>query len=200
MIGNFNDRVKEIHHHLDAARIGHAFGGAIALIYAVFDPRLTHDIDLNIAVPVGESERVFAALPESLPWSADDVETVSREGQVRLRWAPELPVDLFFPQHRFHDVVAARVRTVTFDGEPLPVISPTDLAVFKAMFSRAKDWADIEAMLEAGSVDRDEALRWTEVILGADHPSHEKLADLCQRVRPRPPGGGGGDPNIWKGR
>ena len=30
-----------------------------------------------------------------------------------------------------------------------------DLAVFKAFFNRTKDWADIEAMIEAGSLDGD---------------------------------------------
>ena len=56
----FNDRVKEIHASLDAHGIPHAFGGAIALIYGVSDPRLTHDIDLNIAVAPEDVDQVLA--------------------------------------------------------------------------------------------------------------------------------------------
>ena len=200
MIGNFNDRVKEIHASLDAHGVPHAFGGAIALIYGVHEPRLTHDIDLNIAVAPDDVERVLASLPSTLSWSPEDAEEVRRNGQVRLHWEPDLPVDLFFPQHDFHQVVAARSRTVTFDGEPLPVITPTDLTVFKTLFDRSKDWSDIEAMLKAGTVDESEALRWVGVILGEDHPSHARLADLITAVRDHPDEGLDGDRNVWRGR
>jgi hypothetical protein len=198
VIGNFNDRVKEIHASLDAHGIPHAFGGAIALIYGVNDPRLTHDIDLNISVPPARVDEVLAALPSTLRPSAGDAEAVRRHGQVRLHWGPDLPVDLFFPQHEFHGIVASRTRLVTFNGEPLPVISPTDLTVFKTMFNRRKDWADIEAMLRAGTVDEPEALRWIRVILGRDHPSCSHLAALMTEVHDQPERTADGDPNVWR--
>ncbi len=199
MIGNFNDRVKELHASLDAHGIPHAFGGAIALIYGVYEPRLTHDIDINISVPSDDVERVFDSLPPTLSWSEADARSVRSDGQVRLRWQPDLPVDLFFPQHEFHAVVASRSRLVTFDGDPLPVITPTDLTVFKALFDRSKDWPDIEAMLAAGTVDEKEALHWLEVIVGVDHPSHARLSDLVAHVKDRPGGDGpDGDPNVWQ--
>lgn len=196
---NFNERVKQIHAALDAHGIAHAFGGAIALIYAVEHPRLTHDIDLNISVDPARVEVVMRALPEDLPWDDGDMEAVRRDGQVRLHWEKDLPVDLFFPQHRFHQTVARRTRVVVFDREPLPVISPTDLAVFKTLFNRTKDWADIEAMLEAGTVDTTDALGWVGEILGDDHPSYRHLEQVVARV-----GGDGGhpgaDPNVWRPR
>ena len=97
-------------------------------------------------------------------------------------------------------MVAARSRIVTFDQEPLPVISPTDLTVFKAMFNRAKDWADIEAMLRAGTVDDAEALKWVGTILGEDHPSSIRLSRLIEEVRTNPDttDSSAGDPNVWK--
>jgi hypothetical protein len=199
VISNFNDRVKEIHASLDAHAIPHAFGGAIALIYGVHDPRLTHDIDINISVPVDDVQRVFDSLPPSLPWTPKDAEAVMVDGQVRLYWEPDLPVDLFFPQHEFHQTVAGRARVVTFDGEPLPVVTPTDLTVFKALFNRSKDWPDIEAMLRAGTVDQGEALRWVGEILGQDHESYLRLTELIDEVRARPiEGSESGDPNVWK--
>ncbi len=194
---NFTERVRQIHVALEQHAISHAFGGAIALIYAVEHPRLTYDIDLNIAVETARVESVLRALPADLPWSEADKDSVARDGQVRLHWGENLPVDLFFPQHEFHRVVAARTRIVTFDREPLPVISPTDLTVFKSLFNRTKDWADIEAMLEAGSVDTADALSWLRVIVGVDHPSFESLTLAVERFN-RHEDGARGDPNVWK--
>ncbi|HET9077569.1 MAG TPA: hypothetical protein VFN68_11615, partial [Acidimicrobiales bacterium] len=87
------------------------------------------------------------------------------------------------------------------------VISPTDLTVFKALFNRTKDWADIEAMLQAGSVDSADALRWVAEIVGEDHPSYQHLAQTVERAGADRRGGGdreggdreGGDPAVWKG-
>ena len=46
-------------------------------------------------------------------------------------------------------------RTVPFEGTRIPVLGPTELAVFKAMFDRTRDWADLEAMAAAGTLDVD---------------------------------------------
>jgi hypothetical protein len=66
--------------------------------------------------------------------------------------------------------------------------------VFKALFNRTKDWADIEAMLRAGTVDVGDALRWIEVIVGDDHPSYTRLAGAADQVASQPDG----DPNVWR--
>ena len=42
-----------------------------------------------------------------------------------------------------------------FAGTQIPVLGPVELAVFKAMFDRTRDWADIEAMVAAGTLDVD---------------------------------------------
>jgi hypothetical protein len=49
--------------------------------------------------------------------------------------------------------------------------------VFKALFARPRDWVDIEAMVEARSLDVDEAMRWVREIVGED-PRVERLAEL----------------------
>ena len=53
-------------------------------------------------------------------------------------------------------------------GKPLPFLSCTDLAIFKAFFNRRKDWADLEAMVRAGSLNVDEALKTLDLSLGDD--------------------------------
>jgi hypothetical protein len=52
-----------------------------------------------------------------------------------------------------HAVAAEHRTVVPFAGTRIPVLGSTELAVFKAMFDRTRDWADIEAMIAAGTLD-----------------------------------------------
>jgi hypothetical protein len=60
----------------------------------------------------------------------------------------------------------------------IPVLGCTALAVFKAMFDRTRDWADIEAMIEVSAIDVDEAVRWTQKMDGADSARAQRLMSL----------------------
>src|SRR6185503_10376807 len=104
-------------------------------------------------------------------------EVAVRDGQVRLWW-DEHPVDLFFSYHPLHDRAQARIRVVPFGTDEIPVLSCTDLAVFKVVFNRSRDWADLEAMVEANSVDRDDALGWLRETLGADAGPVQRFSEL----------------------
>lgn len=198
MGSDVGDKLIAIHDALDSSGIEHAFGGAVALAYAVPEPRATIDIDVNIAVPVHEAARVIEALPQGVVARPGVVERIAADGQDRLRWG-DVPVDLFFPQHEFHAIVARRTLSQPFRNAVIQVISPTDLTVFKALFNRRKDWPDIESMLRAGVVDEAEATRWTQTIVGADHPSHLKLIELMNETRASPDQASG-DPNVWRSR
>lgn len=171
---NLGDKVLALHRDLAAGGVAHAMGGAIALAYAVRQARATHDVDVNVFVPIDDVERVLAALPVDVDVPPDAAGAVRREGQVRLHWGDN-PVDLFFSTVEFHDVAASRTRDVPFERGTIPVLSATDLAVCKAMFGRGRDWVDIEAMRDAGTVDGAEALRWVATMLGRDHPHYERL-------------------------
>lgn len=176
------EKVLTLHAALAAEDIGHAFGGALALALHVQQPRGTVDIDVNIHRPTDRATEVLAALPEGVARAAADLAAIERDGQVRLWWG-RTPVDLFFPQHLLHRVVAGRtVRMPLGDGE-VPVLSATDLTTFKALFNRTKDWADIEEMVAFGTPDIAESLAWLEEILGPEDP---RLARL-RSVRPPDP-------------
>jgi len=58
--------------------------------------------------------------------------------------------------------------------------------VFKAFFDRTKDWADIEAMLDAGTVDVHTALGWLVDVVGGDDHRVNRLRRLLD---PQPPAG-----------
>lgn len=141
-----------IHEALDEAGFPHAFGGAIALAYWTLDPRGTSDLDVNIFVPAKAARSALDALPAEIARSADDLDAIGRDGQVRLWWG-ETPIDLFFDYVPLHARAAANRRIVPFEGIEIPVLGPIELATFKAMFDRTRDWADIEAMLGAETLD-----------------------------------------------
>ena len=172
------DRLLAIHAALSDAGFPHAFGGAIALAYCTEEPRGTRDLDVNVFAEPNRAGQVLAALPSRVAIRAADVRAAERDGQVRVWWE-DTPVDIFLDVHRFHRRVASEVRTVPFVGHEIPVLGCTALVVFKALFDRTRDWADIEAVAAAGSADLADADAWARQ-LGADAAISRRLADLAE--------------------
>lgn len=168
------EKVRLLHQALDQSQVPHAFGGALALALHVEQPRGTADIDVNISVPTAQAAHVLVALPAGIQHDAGSARAIEQDGQVRLWWG-RTPIDLFFPQHLLHQVVAGRIVSMPVGPTTVPVLSATDLTIFKALFDRTKDWADIEEMVAFGSPDIPEAVAWLEEILGADDPRVAKL-------------------------
>ncbi|MGH2833302.1 MAG: nucleotidyl transferase AbiEii/AbiGii toxin family protein [Solirubrobacteraceae bacterium] len=177
-----------VHDALEEAGIPHAVGGAIALGYCTLDPRGTRDVDFNVFLGTDRAREVLAALPDNVEVDGELLEKLERVGQVRLR-SGAIPVDLFLNVLPFHEYVERHIRSVPFEGRTIPILSCTALVVFKAMFDRTRDWADIEAMVEARSFDPEEASDWIRQMLGEDRRI-EQLAAAQQRRRsqaePRP--------------
>jgi hypothetical protein len=138
---------------------------------------------VNIFVLPTRADEVIDSLPDGVVVTAADRRRVRRDGQVRVWW-DDTPVDLFFDVHDFHRQVGAAVRVVPFLGQDIPVLACTDLVVFKAMYDRTKDWADIEDRIGAGTVDGDRALGWLGRLLGRSDNSTRRLADILQRMGP----------------
>lgn len=173
------ERIVAIHRALSKAGLPHAFGGAIALAYATLDPRGTSDIDVNIFTPADAPERALAALPDGIEQPPGTAEVIARDGQVRLWW-DETPVDLFFDYIPLHDEAARHRRTVPFEGEHIPILGPVELAVFKVMFDRTRDWADLEAMVETGTLDVVAVRKAVATLAGADDPRLARLDALAE--------------------
>lgn len=184
----FAERILVLHRALAGGGIGHGFGGAVALAYHVAEPRATRDIDVNISVPVERAPTVLDLLPAGIDVPGRAADAVVADGQVRLWWdgPAGIPVDLFFPQHAFHREVARDTRPVPFLDDRIPVISATHLTVFKALFNRSRDWPDIDAMLQAGTVDAAAALGWVRLLLGPDSAPFLRLADAVARAALEP--------------
>jgi hypothetical protein len=182
------ERAIDVHRRLDRAGVRNAIGGALALAYHVANARATNDIDLNVSADPKQAGEVFGLLPADVPWTEEDIATVRRDGQVRILWpvpddGPAIPLDLFFTQHELHAAVAERVELVPMLDATVPILSATDLLVFKALFNRRKDWADIEEIVRFGKADLDEANRWIVEVIGPEDDRLAKLAEIVEEVR-----------------
>lgn len=171
-------KIIEVHRALESARLPHAFGGALALAWCTQQARGTIDIDLNVFVGVDQLDAVLVALPDEVTWDDVALATLRRDAQARLWW-DRTPVDLFLDTTEFHRAAAARVRREPFAGVEVPFLGCGDLAVFKAFFDRTKDWADLEAMIEVGSLDVDRVLGVLVRYLGPEDPRVERLRALA---------------------
>ena len=172
------EKLLAIHSGLEAAGFEHAFGGAIALAYWTEDPRGTSDIDVNIFVPSDSAQDALEALPAGVAHGASDLRAIADTGQVRLWW-DDTPVDLFFNYERLHEEASRHGRLVPFAWERIPILGPIELAVFNAVFDRTRDWADIEAMVAAETLDVDAVHEHLVELLG---PGDERLGRLATAV------------------
>jgi hypothetical protein len=176
------ERLLAVHDALTAAGRAHAFGGAIALAYCTGEPRGTRDLDVNIFAAPAIAREVLADLPSDVTVGERDIEAAQGEGQVRVWW-DETPIDVFLDLHPFHAEIAAHTRIVPFEGREIPVLRCTDLAVFKALLDRTKDWADIEEMVAEGTLDVPRVQSWLRQISGAAAPGIARLQKLAGQGR-----------------
>lgn len=174
---NLVDQIVTLHRSLVRADVTHAFGGALALAWCTERARATIDIDINVFVEIDEAEQVFAAFPAGVAVTDADRAAIAADGQTRLWW-DQTPVDVFFNTTDFHRAAAKRARFEPFGGAEVPFLSCRDLAVFKAFFNRTKDWADLEEMQTAGSLDLETVLGVLVRYLGAGDDRIDRLRAL----------------------
>ena len=122
---------------------------------------------------------MLAALPDGVTGPTPTWPSCERDGQIRLWW-DDTPVDVFFNTTDFHAGAAppGPARAVRAASE-IPFLACRDLAVFKAFFNRTKDWADLEAMAEAGALDVEAVLGVLTHYLGPDDERLDRLRCLA---------------------
>ena len=174
---NLIEKICVCHETLAAASIPHAFGGALALAWCTGSARATIDIDLNLFVGKDEIETVLAALPSNVVWNKRDLARLKHDLQHRLWW-DHTPLDLFFNSTEYHHSLLERIHWEEFAQTRIPFISCQDLAVFKVFFDRTKDWADLEAMHEAGTLDADFVTGVIHQYLGEEEPCLARLEEI----------------------
>lgn len=174
----WDQKVVRLNAALAERGIPYAFGGAIALNYHR-EPRSTLDIDVNIFLAPEHEETVLSAL--SGVYDLADSEKIGRDlrrdGQARSSWGVTY-VDLFLANTDFHASMAQRVQRQPFGETTIPVLSIEDLLICKALFDRAKDWVDIEAVAKTrrGDLDRPYITGWLDRFLPPGDPRRERVA------------------------
>jgi hypothetical protein len=176
-MSSLTDKIVRLHEVLEQAGIPHGFGGALALAWCTQRARGTIDIDLNIFIDTEAAATGLAALPAEVKWEDSDLEVMLREGQVRVWW-DKTPIDLFLNTLPLHKQMARRCRWESFGGTSIPFLSCQDIAVLKVFFNRTKDWADLEEMQLAGTLDMPLVTATIIKYLGADDERISKLSAL----------------------
>ena len=171
-------KIVALHEALRAAGLPHAFGGALALAWCTGNGRGTIDIDVNIFVSTDSAGELAAALPTGVACGEEDLAALARDGQARLDWRGT-PVDIFVDTTEIHGDAARCVKWEQLAGRRLPFLSCFHVALFKAFFNRAKDWADLEAMRDAGTLDIDRVRAALIRHLGEDDERLVALAALA---------------------
>ncbi len=156
-------------HALQLDGIPYALGGALALgAHGV--PRGTLDVDLNVFVDEAEVPRVIACLKRAgveVEESAA-IAQARRDGMFVGNWAG-MRIDVFIPSIPFsHEAGRSRVELRDADGMSVWFLSAEALAVFKLLFNRPKDRADLERLLaiQGASFDRDYTRMWIVDMMG----------------------------------
>ena len=179
------DLVLELHDHLVAAGVAHAFGGALALSY-VAEPRGTVDVDINI-FPSGDLDEALETFAElGLHPELDQSQWLPIAGIRLRRISDPFPVDVFPPldAERYAEIERRCVHQ-PFGRESclLPFLSAEDLTVFKLSFGRDKDWVDIRNICRARP-DLDVDYIESQLIALRGPHMHPRLARLRRLLRP----------------
>ena len=155
------EQVLEIHRTLGERGVEHAFGGALALANATKQPVKAEAIELHLFSDHGRSRDSLAALPEAVTQGPEDRLAIESDGGVVLDYSGTT-LTLSFDRLPIHKRAARHRGWFPYEGKTLPVIGPTELIVFRALAGDEGDWADVSAILAAGSAKSDVALAQLE--------------------------------------
>ncbi len=152
----------------------HAIGGAFALAYHA-EPRSTVDIDVNVFAPTDRWPEIDLALQPLGVDVAIDMAALDREGEAQPQWDRN-PIHFFFSRDQLHEAMSRATRQVPFGESTLPIVSAEHILVRKVILDRAKDWPDIERILDMNhDLDLSEVETWLHRMVGANDPRIEKL-------------------------
>ncbi len=187
----FVDRVVVLHGALVDLETPHAFGGALSLAYHA-TPRGTVEIDLNVFLPPNDASLLVDALGflGVEPPALSEGPAIPIAG-IQCPWE-DTHIDLFFSYDvQFFESVRSRVEVHAFEDSShrlhdLPFLSAEDLCIFKIIFNRQKDWADIEAMIEETPLNEQYVQTWLLHLRGeTEWPKIRRFQRLSTQVAHR---------------
>jgi hypothetical protein len=153
-------------------------------------PRITRDLDALILLTEDRWPSFLAASGQFgfVPRESDTL-AFAREARVLLlrHQATSIDIDVAFGWLPFEEEAVARVRTVNVAGTSVPLPTPEDLIIMKAVAHRAQDLQDIEGLLAAQPrLDTRRVRRWVRLFAETlEMPEvYDDVDTLLRRRRP----------------
>jgi hypothetical protein len=174
---------RQLAEQLELRHQEYALGGAIALGYWSA-PRGTVDVDLTLYLPPDR--------PGDCVWLLEDigcelsateaVQSLREHGFCRTAYAGTR-VDVFLPIVPFYEAARARRKHVPLAGRTVTIWDAESLTVFKMMFFRRKDLADVEQILRTQeTLDRVWVRERLSEMYGAGDPRLAAWDDLVREI------------------
>lgn len=171
---------------LEQSSIEYALGGALALGYWA-NPRGTLDVDLTLFLPVDRPFEVTWVLQDiGCEFSAADAARMLREHSFCRVAYSGVRVDVFLPMAPFYEMARARRRRVELRSQAVMIWDAETLSVFKMMFFRQRDIADVEQILrtQGPAFDRAWVRERLAEIYGERDPRLSRWNELVREVPP----------------
>jgi hypothetical protein len=173
---------------------GMVIGGVAASLLG--RPRVTRDVDGVVWLAEDQwAPFLAAAAPFGfVPRSADAL-AFARQARVLLmhHQASGIDVDIAFGALPFEEEALARAQVIEVSGLQVPLPTPEDLIVMKAVAHRPRDQADIAAIVDAqGKLNLRRVRQWVRAFAEAlEMPElWDDLESMLRRPRPRRKGKG----------
>ncbi len=142
-------------------------------------PRVTRDVDALVLLPEDRWQPFLAAGKRFgfVPRIADALEFAQESRVLLLRHeSTGIDVDIALGRLPFEEEAVARAVHTNVAGETIPLPTPEDLVIMKAVAHREQDLLDVDALIAAyPSLDRRRVLKWVRIF--ADALETEELYD-----------------------
>jgi hypothetical protein len=171
-------RAMRIAESLERLNTPYAVGGAIALgVWGV--PRGTVDVDINVFVEPDLLGGVIEVL-NALGIAIDATRAISESrdrGMFVGDWAG-MRIDVFTPSIDFSYEALRTRKRCTVGGVDAWYLSAESIAIFKLLFFRSKDVADLERLVAVAELDARYVRRWIVEMMGEDDPRVVKWDEI----------------------
>lgn len=178
------ETAKQLSAALDEASCDYALGGAIALGFWT-SPRGTLDVDVTLFLPPDQPLQCVRLLQKigcELK-TTESLNSLNEHGYCQVKLAGRR-IDVFLPLLPFYEEARGRRRQVQLGDQTVMIWDAETLCVFKLMFFRRKDIADVEQILrtQGKQLNRDWVLQQLIKVYGRRDPRVSQWEELVLEI------------------
>jgi hypothetical protein len=169
---------------LDAVKCEYAIGGAIALGFWA-EPRGTIDVDVTLFLPPKELSGCIRLLQKigCTVEAGKAMSSLGEHGYCEVSFRGNR-IDVFLPMIGFYELARQRRKRVLLGDQSVVIWDAETLCVFKMMFFRRKDIADVEQALrtQGKQLDRDWVFQRLVELYGSRDPRVSQWEELVREI------------------